>query len=120
MEGAAATGQELRRQSAIWAAEAERLHSATRRVVEHSEQLAAQQQQQQHAQQQQQQQQPPPPTPRAPAGVLGSATVGSAAVGSTGSGGSRASVAELSQTAAGLGESDVRTLLQLARRLSAR
>ena len=113
MEGAAATGQELRRQSAIWAAEAERLHSATRRVVEHSEQLAAQQQQQQQQQQQ-------PPTPRAPAGVLGSAVVGSAALGSTGSGGSRASVAELSQTAAGLGESDVRTLLQLARRLSAR
>ena len=102
MEGAAATGQELRRQSAIWAAEAERLHSATRRVVEHSEQ------------------QQQPPTPRAPAGVLGSAVVGSAALGSTGSGGSRASVAELSQTAAGLGESDVRTLLQLARRLSAR
>ena len=111
MEGAAATGQELRRQSAIWAAEAERLHSATRRVVEHSEQLAAQQQQQQQQQ---------PPTPRAPAGVLGSAAVGSAALGSTGSGGSRASVAELSQTAAGLGESDVHTLLQLARRLSAR
>ena len=57
MEGAAATGEELRRQSAIWVAQAERQHSAKRRVVEHSEQLAEQQQPQQQKQQQQQHQQ---------------------------------------------------------------
>ena len=43
LSGASAVGAELQRQSTVWCAEVERLHEATQRVVDFSEQQLAEQ-----------------------------------------------------------------------------
>jgi hypothetical protein len=103
LSGASAVGAELQRQSTVWCAEVERLHEATQRVVDFSEQQLAEQRGQRAN----------GPTPAAEPGPARASVPASAA--------SSDLVAELAAAARELRDpDDVRALILLAQRLRAR